>query len=168
MWLAFSESAHGRLRANAASKALFALTGEVYSKGVFVQAVSMSGLACFTTRPGAIVSVANGLQKREDTRHALRRVFLNALRHSDARSTPKVPTFHWLNVAAEGQPDKFELRLMHVAITQLIGDMQDSHWFVEALCTSLRQIEIGTVRDAMVAEYVDCNLDQMIALGWTE
>lgn len=37
MWRSFGESAHGRAKANAASKLLYALTGEVLVKGSFVR-----------------------------------------------------------------------------------------------------------------------------------
>jgi hypothetical protein len=110
--------------------------------------------------------------ERDDVYFALRRLFLRAMEFANAPSTPKVPTTFCVNVANEGERDRFEFRIRMEPVTIVAHTMletkggADDH--LHLLIAS--QQHVAAQRDAQLQalanEYAQAEAEPLIAAGW--
>lgn len=107
----------------------------------------------------------------------LRMLFLQALQHSDAASTPLVPTTFLVNEADEGEQNRFEPRLRMQPVTAVAASLSDRQVFFERVLAVMRagfanatdaqrSQAIHEMNDELAEAYADAYADDLVSIGW--
>jgi len=110
----------------------------------------------------------------ENMHHLLRRMFLRAIEHAHAASTPKLPRAVRYNAATESDPrDRWAYRVFSVPVTIVAHDLleadgPDNHLHLliapEADLVAMRAAQL----QALATDYAEAHAEGLVAAGWQE
>ncbi|QOR55252.1 MAG: hypothetical protein SHS37scaffold220_21 [Phage 67_12] len=110
----------------------------------------------------------------DDMHHVLRRMFLRAIEHAHAASTPKLPRAVRYNAATESDPrDRWDYRVFNVPVTVVAHDLleadgPDNHLHLliasDADLAAMRAAQL----QALAADYAESEAEALVAAEWQE
>lgn len=108
----------------------------------------------------------------DDARSRLRSLFLRSMKSACAASTPKIPTTFSVNVAEEGESDRFERRVRMLPVTLVAYEMIETKGsaddYLHLLIASMDQLLIQRELQlqALATEYAESEAEALIEVGY--